>query len=116
MLVIHKPSLVNRKRSPSASVALKALGEPRRLEILQLLRDRPHAVGEIAEAVDVSQQAVSQHLAVLESAGLVQAHKEGTRRIYAVRPAGFAPVEEFVRAFWTPRLASLKREIEGKKK
>jgi DNA-binding transcriptional ArsR family regulator len=114
--MIHKRSLVKRKRQPSAAAALKALGEPRRLEILQLLREGPRAVGEIAEAVDVSQQAVSQHLAVLDKAGLVEAHKEGTRSIYAVRPAGFAPVEEFVRAFWNPRLSAVKREVEGKKK
>jgi DNA-binding transcriptional ArsR family regulator len=63
----------------------------------------------------VSQQAVSQHLAVLDQAGLVEARREGTRSIYAVRPEGFAPVEAFVRAFWTGKLAALKREIEGKK-
>jgi DNA-binding transcriptional ArsR family regulator len=94
---------------------LKALGEPRRLEILRLLRNGPRAVGEIAAEVDVSQQAVSQHLAVLDGAGLVEARKEGTRSVYAIRSAGFAPVQEFVQSFWEPRLASLKQEIEKKK-
>lgn len=94
--------------------ALKALGEPRRVEILRLLRGGPQAVGEIAAQVDVTQQAVSLHLSVLERAGLVEARKEGTRSIYAVRPAGFAPVEQFVRDFWEPKLAALKREIEGR--
>jgi DNA-binding transcriptional ArsR family regulator len=98
-----------------AVLALKALGEPRRLEILELLRKAPRSVGEIAEQVDVSQQAVSQHLAVLDRAGLVEARREGTRSVYAVRPAGFAPVEAFVRGFWELRLADLKAEIEGKK-
>ena len=73
------------------------------------------AVGEIADQVEISQQAVSQHLAVLDRAGLVEARKEGTRSLYAVRPAGFAPVEEFVRGFWQPRLGALKDEIEKKK-
>jgi DNA-binding transcriptional ArsR family regulator len=95
--------------------ALKALGEPRRVEILRLLRSGPRAVGEIAEEVDVTQQAVSQHLAVLDRAGLVEARRVGTRSVYAVRPAGFAPVEEFVRSFWEPRLLALKDEIEKKK-
>jgi DNA-binding transcriptional ArsR family regulator len=72
-------------------------------------------VGEIAHEVDVSQQAVSQHLAVLDRAGLVEARKEGTRSLYALRPEGFAPVEEFVRGFWEPRLSALKQEIEKKK-
>jgi DNA-binding transcriptional ArsR family regulator len=101
------------KRSTAqAALALKALGEPRRVEILELLRKGPRSVGEIAEDVDVSQQAVSQHLAVLDRAGLVEARREGTRSVYAVRPAGFAPVEAFVRGFWEPRLADLKAEIE----
>jgi DNA-binding transcriptional ArsR family regulator len=94
---------------------MKALGEPRRIEILELLKEGPRAVGEIAAAVDVSQQAVSQHLAVLDRAGLVEARKEGTRRVYAVRPAGFTPALEFVRGFWEPRLAALKDEIEKKR-
>jgi DNA-binding transcriptional ArsR family regulator len=72
-------------------------------------------VGEIAAEVDVSQQAVSQHLAVLDGAGLVEARKEGTRSVYAIRSAGFAPVQEFVQGFWEPRLASLKQEIEKKR-
>jgi DNA-binding transcriptional ArsR family regulator len=95
-------------------MAMKALGEPRRVEILRLLRDGPRAVGEIADTVDVSQQAVSQHLAVLDRAGLVEARRVGTRNIYAIRAAGFAPVEEFVRSFWEPRLRALKDEIEKK--
>lgn len=111
--MIHKSSLV--KRSTQTAAALKALGEPRRVEILQLLRAGPRAVGEIAAEVDVTQQAVSQHLSVLGQAGLVEARREGTRSVYAIRPEGFAPVEAFVRSFWTPRLRALKDEIEGKK-
>jgi DNA-binding transcriptional ArsR family regulator len=112
--VVHKWLLVKRS-TRQAAAALKALGEPRRVEILQLLRDGPRTVGEIAADVDVTQQAVSQHLAVLDQAGLVEARREGTRSIYAVRPDGFAPVEEFVRSFWTPRLRALKDDIESKK-
>jgi DNA-binding transcriptional ArsR family regulator len=112
--VLHKYPLVKRNR-PDTTLALKALGEPRRVEILELLRKGPRPVGEIAHEVDVSQQAVSQHLAVLDRAGLVEARKEGTRSLYALRPEGFAPVEEFVRGFWEPRLAALKQELEKKK-
>jgi DNA-binding transcriptional ArsR family regulator len=112
--MVHKWSLVKRSNQQTAT-ALKALGEPRRVEILQLLRDGPRTVGEIAAQVDVTQQAVSQHLAVLGQAGLVEARREGTRSIYAVRPDGFAPVQEFVRSFWAPRLRTLKDDIERKK-
>src|SRR5262245_50231568 len=99
----------------SAERALKAISEPRRREILGILRDRgPLAVGDLAELVDVTQQAVSQHLRVLEDARLVQARREGTRHVYAVRPEGFRPVQEFVAQFWGPRLESLKRAVEEK--
>ena len=100
------------KRSQQATLAFRALGEPRRVEILRLLRSGPRAVGEIAEEVDVSQQAASQHLAVLSKAGLVVARREGTKHLYSIRPEGFAPVAAFVEAFWVPRLTSLKQEIE----
>ena len=100
----------------STEQALKALAEPRRVEILELLRAGPKSVGEIAERVDVSQQAVSQHLAMLDSAGLVEARREGTRSVYAIVPSGFAPVEALVRHFWDAKLSTLKDEIEKKKK
>ena len=112
--MVHKCSLVKRAH-PQTATALRALGEPRRIEILQLLRDGPRTVGELASQVDVTQQAVSQHLAVLGQVGLVEARREGTRSIYAVRPDGFAPVEAFVRSFWAPRLRALKDDIEKKR-
>lgn len=112
--MIYKSILVKRS-APNAASAFKALAEPRRVQILRLLRDRPRAVGEIAAEIDVSQQAASQHLAVLGKAGLVEARREGTRHLYSIRPEGFAPVAAFVEAFWAPKLASLKEEIEKKR-
>lgn len=92
----------------------KALGEPRRLEIVRLLRAGPRAVGELAVAIDVTQQAASQHLAVLSAAGLVEARREGTRALYSIKPEGFAPAAAFVESFWSGKLAALKRVVEGK--
>jgi DNA-binding transcriptional ArsR family regulator len=112
--VVHKSPLVKRTRE-TAALALKALGEPRRVEILRLLRAGPRPVGEIAEEIRVSQQAASQHLAVLGKAGLVEARREGTRHLYSVKPDGFAPVAAFVEAFWTPKLAGLKSDLEKKR-
>ena len=97
------------------AAALKALGEARRVEILRLLRAGPRAVGEIAAEVDVSQQAVSQHLAVLSKAGLVEARRDGTRHLYVIKADGFAPVAAFVESFWAPRLEALKDELEKKR-
>ncbi len=98
-----------------ATLAFKALGEPRRVEILRLLKAGPRAVGEIAAEVDVSQQAASQHLAVLGKAGLVEARKEGTKHLYTIKPDGFAPAAAFVESFWALRLEALKDEIEKKR-
>lgn len=112
--VIHKRVLV-KKSEQQAALAFKALSEPRRVEILRLLRTGPRPVGEIANEIDVTQQAASQHLAVLDKAGLVEARKEGTRHLYSIKPDGFAPVAAFVEAFWTPRLSALKEEIEKKR-
>lgn len=93
--------------------ALKAIAEPRRRELLTLLRDEgTMSVGEISKRVSVTQQAVSLHLKVLEEAGLVEARKEGTRHLYAIKVAGFRPVQEFVSGFWTEHLPDLKKAIE----
>jgi DNA-binding transcriptional ArsR family regulator len=97
----------------NAHKALDAIGEPRRRQLLLLLRDRgPMAVGELAELVAVTQQAVSQHLKVLQEAELVEARREGTRHIYAVRPEGFEPVQDFVEGFWGAKLQALKGAVE----
>ena len=113
-IVLHKWLLVKRS-TQQAALAFKALAEPRRVEILRLLQAGPRPVGEIAAEVDVTQQAASQHLAVLGKAGLVEARKDGTKHLYSITPEGFAPVAAFVEAFWTPRLAMLKQEIEKKR-
>lgn len=81
---------------------------------MRLLRSGPRPVGEIADEIDVTQQAASQHLAVLSNAGLVESRREGTKALYSIRPEGFAPVAAFVESFWNSKLAALKREIEGK--
>jgi DNA-binding transcriptional ArsR family regulator len=113
--VVHKSILVKRSGEQATTLALKALGEPRRVEILRLLRSGPRAVGEIAEQISVSQQAASQHLAVLGKAGLVEARREGTKHLYSIKADGFAPVAAFVQAFWTPKLEALKDQIEKKR-
>jgi DNA-binding transcriptional ArsR family regulator len=86
---------------------LDALGNPVRRAILHELRAGPLPVGDIAAGLPVSRPAVSRHLRVLESAGLVQAREEGTRHVYSVRIDGFASVRDFVDAFWDTALARL---------
>jgi DNA-binding transcriptional ArsR family regulator len=97
----------------STDAALRALAEPRRREMLQLVRDEPRSVGEIAEHFEITQQAVSQHLQVLREAGLVDVRKEGQRRLYLIRPEGLATVEAFITQLWPAGLERLKHAVEG---
>ncbi|MCT2582452.1 winged helix-turn-helix transcriptional regulator [Actinophytocola sp. S1-96] len=91
---------------------MRALGDGNRRAILELVRDEPRAVGEIAERVALSQQAVSHHLRVLRGAGLVTERREGTRHLFAVRVDGFGAVREYLDSFWPDRLAALKQAAE----
>jgi DNA-binding transcriptional ArsR family regulator len=92
--------------------AMRAIAEPRRRRILELVRDGELTAGEIASAFDVTRPAVSQHLAVLKHAGLLGERREGTKRLYRARPEGLAEVREFVEAFWDGRLERLRLAAE----
>jgi DNA-binding transcriptional ArsR family regulator len=96
--------------------ALKAIAEPRRRQILALVRDEELAAGEIAAHFDVSRPAVSQHLNVLKEAGLLSERRNGTRRLYRARPQGLADLKTFLEEFWDVRLDALKREAEKEEK
>ena len=92
--------------------ALDALAEPRRREILDLVRDRELAAGEIAANFDITRPAISQHLGVLKQAGLLHERREGTKRLYRARPEGLAGLRDFLDDFWSDRLDALTREAE----
>jgi DNA-binding transcriptional ArsR family regulator len=92
--------------------ALEALGDPTRRAVLEQLRQRPLAVGELAAQLPVSRPAGSQHLRVLKAAGLVADRAEGTRRIYRVDPAGLDAVRAYLEGFWTEALAAFKWAAE----
>ncbi len=87
--------------------ALDALGSPLRRAILRELRAAPLSVAEIADRMPVSRPAISRHLSVLQTAGLVEVREDGTRNIYSVRMQGFASVREFMDDFWDAALARL---------
>jgi DNA-binding transcriptional ArsR family regulator len=96
--------------------ALKAIAEPRRRQILTLVRDGELSAGEIAAHFDVSRPAISQHLAVLKEAGLVTERRNGTRRLYQARPEGLEELRTFLEGFWDQRLDALRREAERKER
>src|SRR5262249_56081191 len=91
---------------------VKGLGGRRRRQVVTLGRDGELSAGEIAAHFDVTRPAVSQHLTVLKEAGLVDERRNGTRRLYRVRPEGLAELKEFLEEFWDERLGALKREAE----
>ncbi len=87
--------------------AVRAISEPRRRRIRELVRDAELTAGEIAAEVDVTRPAISQHLTVLKQAGLVVERREGTRRLYRARPEGLSGLREFVERFWEEGLERL---------
>ena len=96
-----------------SGLALDALGDPTRRAILELLRDGPRPVGELAGALPVSRPAVSQHLAVLKAAGLVADRAAGRRRLYAVDPAGLEALRAYLEGLWGQALAGYRQAAEG---
>jgi DNA-binding transcriptional ArsR family regulator len=93
--------------------ALRAIAEPRRRRILQLVSDEELSAGEIASHFDVSRPAISQHLTVLKGAGLVTERRAGTRRLYLVRNEGLDDIREFLDEFWGDGLQRLKIAAEA---
>jgi DNA-binding transcriptional ArsR family regulator len=92
---------------------LLALGAPRRRDILRLVRRRERSAGEIHRALGgVTFGAVSQHLGVLERAGLVTARRDGRSRLYQARPEGLEPLKQWLDGMWDDALASLARLAE----
>ena len=93
---------------------LQAITEPRRREILRLTQDVELSAGEIASHfTEVSRPAISQHLKVLTTAGLITMRREGTKRLYRARPEGLAELREFLNQFWGDELQSLKQSAEA---
>ncbi|BBY03292.1 ArsR/SmtB family transcription factor [Mycobacterium seoulense] len=93
-----------------------ALADGTRRAIVERLAHGPSAVGELARGLPVSRPAVSQHLKVLKSAGLVRDRVAGTRRVYQLDPAGLAALRADLDRFWTQALAGYAQkvdEIEG---
>ena len=97
-------------------IVLQAIAEPRRREILVLIRAGELASGEIAAHFDVTRPAISQHLQVLTAAGLVSVRKDGTRRLYQARPEGLADLRAFLESFWDDRLLRLKQAAEAEER
>lgn len=83
--------------------------------MLKLVRSNELAVGQIAMHFPITQQAVSQHLHVLERAGLLTERREGTKRLYAFRPESLDAVRNVLADLWPEALERLKHVVEKAK-
>jgi DNA-binding transcriptional ArsR family regulator len=96
----------------SAEQVLDALGDPTRRQVFKRLRNGTRSVRDIAEGMEVSRPAVSQHLKVLKAAGLVVARAEGTRRLYAVDARGIEALRSWLDELWDEALVAFKQAAE----
>ncbi len=107
-------SIAHRQRD----AVFKAIADPTRRQILGILRGGRHTVGEIAENFRVSRPAISKHLRLLHSAGLIAMHKQGTSINCGLKAEPLRAVEHWLEdyeAFWSGSLQSLKRHMEDKR-
>ena len=91
------------------------VAEPARREILDLLIDGPHPVGELVDKTGLSQPNTSRHLRVLREAGLVEAKPDGQRRLYELRPERLVELERWLapyRRLWQRSLDDLERHLD----
>lgn len=101
-----------------AEKAFDALGDPTRRLIFEKLRNKPMAVGDIADGLEVSRPAVSQHIRVLKDACLIRVTKRGTRSICQIDPDGIMAMRFYLDDLWSTALSSFKElaEEEQRKK
>jgi DNA-binding transcriptional ArsR family regulator len=95
-----------------AGDAWLALADGTRRAIVERLACGPAAVGEVARHLPVSRPAVSQHLKVLKSAGLVRDRAVGTRRLYQLDPTGLEALRAELDRFWAQALASYAAAVD----
>src|SRR3984957_5193899 len=99
-----------------AATAFEALADPRRRELLDLLRAGERPVGQLVDQLGLSQPGVSKHLRVLREAGLVTVRHDAQRRWYGLCPEPLAEIDDWLapyRAFWSERLDVLARHLGG---
>jgi DNA-binding transcriptional ArsR family regulator len=102
---------------PSAvTPVFSAIADPTRRAILDALRQSERSAGDIAALFSVSRPAISKHLRVLRTAGLVRERRDARSRVYSLEPAPLRQVDlwlEHYRLFWASRLGALKRVAES---
>ena len=100
-------------RNEAPDAVLRALADPHRREILRLVRHAELPAGQIAASFTLTQQAVSQHIGVLKSAGLLTERRDGTRRLYSLRHESLESVRGLLAELWPEALSRLKHAVEA---
>ena len=98
--------------TPYAEQVLDALGNPTRRAVFKRLRAGALSVNDLAQGMDVSRPAVSQHLKVLKAARLVADRAEGARRLYTVDARGIEALRNWLDGFWDDTLTAFKAAAE----
>jgi DNA-binding transcriptional ArsR family regulator len=99
-------------------VTFSALAEPNRFQIVELLRDKPRAVGELVDTLHIRQPQVSKHLKVLADAGIVEVRPLANQRIYELSPKKFLEIDAWLekyRTLWNSRFDALEKVLEQEK-
>jgi DNA-binding transcriptional ArsR family regulator len=96
-----------------SDLALDALGSPIRRELVRLLAEKELPVGQLAKKVPVSRPAVSKHLRLLESAGLVAREARGNRNYCRLEQRGFEAAQSWLDGFWDEALGRFKLVAES---
>lgn len=100
------------------NTSLSALSEPNRMRIVELLRDGPRPVGEIAGRLRLRQPQVSKHLRVLSEAGFVKANPVAQQRVYQLQSKPFEELDSWLETFrriWEARLDTLDGYLQNVK-
>lgn len=108
--------MLTTKRAPTSAAIFRAVADPTRRAILDMLLDGERTVGEIADRFAVSRPAVSKHLRVLRGARLVRARREGRQRLCAIDVEPLKAIDAWLEGYrreWQGRLARLKRHVEA---
>jgi DNA-binding transcriptional ArsR family regulator len=108
--------------APGLDRTLAALADPHRRRVVDLLRERPHRAGELAQAVHISFPAMSRHLKTLRRSGVVEEDRDefdSRVRIYRLRPEAMAELKVWLAetdALWTRQLSAFKAHLQKTKK
>lgn len=96
----------------TVGAAFKAIAEPNRREILRLAWNREMSASELASHFPMTRQAVSQHVRVLTSSGLLEERRDGTKRLYRTRQDQVGELQTYLDEFWRTGLEAIKEHAE----